>query len=268
MTEKSWFWRGLVVGDAVYSKYDADTVAEIWRELFITDHTEEGVIANVDNELEPSYTATKSKVDTGAALVDGKFYANDVLIEKDGFGGAGESDRFWRNVLRCSHGIYYVRTSVSGPGDTGYPNLTQIEDDVWEIPISKYTSSEGSLTGLTDERIFAKSPLCQFINFRQGGSATIWSQTGSDKFMPGMPKIFAGTRTSDGATAALDITFPVEFLYPPMVLTTCVNASMTHVRAILANITATGWSGYTRNGDDSIAVSTQTFWLAFGPVAT
>lgn len=267
MTEKSWFWRGLVVGDAVYSRYDAKIIAEIWRKLFTTNRTEEGVIANVDNELEPSYTSSKSKVETGAALVDGKFYDNDVLIEMEGFGSADESVRYWRNVLRKSSSIYYVRTSISGPGDTAYPNLTQIEDDVWEIPISQYTSVAGALTGITDERVFAKSPLCQFINSRQGGSATIWSQTGSDKQSPGMPKIFAGARVSEGVTAAIDIVFPVEYLYPPIVLTTCVNVSMTHVRTVIATISETGWSGYTRNGDDTIAVSTQTFWLAIGPVA-
>ena len=267
MTEKSYFWRGLVVGDAVYSKYDASTIAKIWRKLFTTDRTEEGVIASVDNELEPSHTASKSKVATGAALVNGSFYSNDVLIEMEGFGSASESIRYWRNVMRRSSNIHYVRTSISGPGDTAYPNLTQIKDDVWEIPLSKYLSVAGSITELTDERVFAKSPLCQFINTRQGGSATIWAQTGSDEQTSGMPKIFAGTRISDGGTAALDITFPAEFIYPPMILTTCVNASMTHVHAAIANITATGWSGYTRNGDDSIAVAIQTFWLAIGPVA-
>ena len=267
MTEKSWFWRGLVVGDAVSSKYDSATLAELWRKLFTTARTEEGVIADSGNELEPTYTVTKSKINTGSALVDGRLYSNEDSIDKQDFGGSDETQRYWRNVLRGSLNINYIRTSVSGPGDTAYLDLTQIDGEVWEIPLSKYITVAGEITELTDERVFAKSPLCQFINYRQGGSALYWAGTGSDKHLPGMPKIFAGTHTSAAGSAACVVNFPVEFLAPPIVYTTCVNSSMTHVRATISNITTTQWLGFTRDGYNNLDAVTRVFWLAIGPVA-
>ena len=66
---------------------------------------------------------------------------------------------------------------------------------------------------------------------------------------------------------AYDITFPVEFLYPPIVLTTCVNASMTHVHVCIKELTTEGFTGWTRAGNNVGVVSTTFFWFAIGPVA-
>lgn len=269
MTEKSWFWNGLVSGDASLAWYSSAELAKIWKKMFTVDPTEQGVIAGYLTSLLVDSTTTKARVDDGAAIVNGRIYENDALIEKQGFGDAGDGRRYWRNVLRCSPHTNTARVTISGPSDTAYPGLTQIEDGVWEIPLSKFETDGGEIDEHVDERRAASSPLCQFINFRQGGSSTIWAQTGSDTYLPGTPKVFVGAGMSDGVTAEFGVGYPfyTEFLYPPMILTTCYNASMTHVRMAIANIAVDGWDGYTRNGDNSIAVSTTVMWLVFGPVA-
>ncbi len=82
MGERSIPWSGLKSGaggpDA--GPYSDENWSDIWRKLFTTDRTTEGVIAGYEDELEVSGTSTPVTVAAGAALVDGNFMKMMLLL--------------------------------------------------------------------------------------------------------------------------------------------------------------------------------------------
>lgn len=75
MTESSFFWDGLISGDATYAPYSAQRWQRIMRIMFSADWTKSGIIAGVSsytgalNVTQPN--ATTLRVNGGEAIIYG-----------------------------------------------------------------------------------------------------------------------------------------------------------------------------------------------------
>ena len=79
MVEFSIPWGGTVIGDA--GPYLDDDWSDMYRKFFSRDRTTQGVLQDYANELEVTTPgALQVEVDTGAAIVDGKFYETDAVV--------------------------------------------------------------------------------------------------------------------------------------------------------------------------------------------
>lgn len=159
MTERSYYWGGTTVGDASLAPYDNDEFTDIWRKLFLHDRTAQGVIKSNLNELAVSGAGSPVTVATGAAVVDGNFYENDgnptVAIPTP-----AASTRIDRIVLRKDFSAQTVRiTRIAGVEGAGAPSLTQSDGVTWDIPLYQVSITTGGAITLTDERIYALTPL-------------------------------------------------------------------------------------------------------------
>jgi len=171
MTQGSLPWGGVSIGDAAGglfpAPYSDDEWSDVWRKLFIGDRAAEGVIAGYSNELEVTTPGGLNyQVDTGAALVDGKFYESNAVESYTFAGAAGEFERI---VLRKDWAAQTVRQVVLGPAG-GVPALTQVDGTTWEIPLATIQENAGALE-ITDEREL----ICLFKTLRAGmklGQAT------------------------------------------------------------------------------------------------
>jgi hypothetical protein len=162
MTERSLPWADTNVGDGSLSPYDNDEWSDVWRILFQTDRTAQGPIEDYENELEVTNPAgTNIQVDTGAALVDGKFYeSDDAATTTFAIVAPLVATRIDRVVLRKLWAAQTVRAVVlTGVEGGGIPALTQVDGVQWEIPLAYYTITIGSVITLTDEREFSRTPL-------------------------------------------------------------------------------------------------------------
>ncbi len=163
MTETSFYWGGTTIGDATDSPYDNDEFSDIWRKLFQRDRATQGPIDGYENELvitNPS--GLTIRMDTGAALVDGKFYENDAQIDTILVAPAvlTRIDRF---VLRKSWGSQTVRMIViAGTEGAGVPGLTQTDGVTWDVPLAQVSITTGSVVTITSEREFSRTPLADF----------------------------------------------------------------------------------------------------------
>lgn len=152
MAETSLPWSGTTTGDA--GPYSDDTWSDMYRKLFMPDRTLQGVIDNYANELEVTGATSPLSINTGAALVDGKFYENDssgsVVVPSPAV-----STRIDRIVLRKSWSAQTVRiTRIEGVEGGGVPALTQNDGTTWDIPLYQASITTGGVITLTDERYF------------------------------------------------------------------------------------------------------------------
>lgn len=160
MVETSYFWEGLITGDAVLAPYSTDRYHANWQTLF-TEADDEGVISDYLNELEVTGISQGFAMDTGAALVDGTFYRNDTRISV-GIDLPITDPRIDRVILRKDWGTQTVRRAriegVENPAPTP-PALTQTEGAIWEIPLAQLLITVAGAITVTDEREFAETPL-------------------------------------------------------------------------------------------------------------
>lgn len=186
MTEKSFYWADVNVGDGSLSTYSDDEFSDIWRILLQLDRTTMGYIQGYLNELvvtNPSGNVIR--VDTGAALVDGKFYETDAVVN-DTIATPAVSTRIDRFVLTKNWASQTVRVlTLTGLEGGGVPVLSQTDGVVWQIPLAQVSITTGAVITLTDERIICASPLTNLL----GGA---------------MREI--ETIDGDGATATIDFT--------------------------------------------------------------
>ncbi len=160
MTETSWFWGGTSPGDAVDAPYDDDEFSDVLRKLLQRNRTTQGVIEDYQSELLITNPGgVDVRLPTGAALVDGKFYENDANIDT-ALAVPAVSTRIDRVVLRKSWALQTVRLAILvGVEGGGVPALTQIDGTTWEIPLAQASITTISVITLTDERVFARTPL-------------------------------------------------------------------------------------------------------------
>ena len=150
MAEISLEWSGTLTGDA--GPYSDDNWSDRWRKLFTNDRTTQGVLPNYENELEITGAATPISVNTGAALVDGKFYENTTAVTV-AIPSPAVSTRVDRIVLRKSWVAQTVRiTRIEGVEGGVAPAITQTDGTTWDIPLYQVTITTGGAITLTDER--------------------------------------------------------------------------------------------------------------------
>ena len=113
------------------------------------------------NELEvTSSGANTIDVDTGAAIVQGRFYVNDAAVALTPASAGAGTTRKDSVVLECdwdgsgTTGQYTVRV-ITKEGTAGaYPAMTQTVNVRWQDEIYRYTIDDaGAITGITDMRV-------------------------------------------------------------------------------------------------------------------
>jgi hypothetical protein len=268
MSETSFPWAGTAAGD--HGPYSDAQWSDAWRKLFLKDRAKEGVLGGYANELAPANPSGQNiRIDTGAALVDGKFYeasaSTDFTLSLPGSG----LNRYDRIVLRKSWAAQTVRLALLSGAEAvspSVPALTQSSGDTWEIPVCKaYITDAGAVT-LTDERSY-----CRFagvpVHRRQGGSAANWSTNGTTAYTPAKAGIQAGaapiTLTS-AASGSVIVTFPEAFSGTPLAWASSNEpnyvVSVTSLSATACTLTVSEKDGQART------VSFSVYWLAVGKV--
>jgi hypothetical protein len=155
MTEESRPWAGIITGDCgPYSDDDWDDVWEVFFGSGATPFKDHRVIRHWANELLATGVATPVTVQTGAAVVHGKFYKNtanvDVAIPLP-----STATRIDRIVLRSVWATQTIRIyRIAGAEGGGAPPLVQTDGNTWDIPLWQTSITIGGVITLTDERNF------------------------------------------------------------------------------------------------------------------
>jgi hypothetical protein len=170
MTERSYYWDGLVTGDAVLAPY-ATTVWNdlVWETLFQRDSTEQSVLEDYLNELVVSGVSGGVKVATGAALVNGTLYENTVALSL-AIETPSSDPRIDRIVLRKTWVDQKIRLAVlqgTEAASPTAPTLTQSEGDTWEVSLAQVRITIGGVITVTDERLFSRSPLAGVVTIAE-----------------------------------------------------------------------------------------------------
>ena len=121
----------------------------------------EGVAAGYWNKLAGTVTGANTvSINTGGAVVDGRWYYNDapaaINIPSSNVG----TERIDRIVLRCYTPTYYVKlyripgTNAASPTA---PALTTSPGGTYDIPLYQARVNLNGTVTLTDERMFAKT---------------------------------------------------------------------------------------------------------------
>ena len=216
MAELSGFWTtsGAPAGhqQASYTQAQWSTAARIMNAC----SGFEGVAPGYLEELAVTYIGVNHcHVNTGGAVVDGKWYINGAAALGVTIPNAAPGTiRLDRIVLQCSWAGFITQVAVLTGTAIAYPALTQTTGVTYEIALYKASVTDAGVVTLTDERTLA-APLI----FRQGGHASDWSTVGTTTYFPKTMKMQAGSsQTSNGATVT--VTFPVAFANIPLVFVT------------------------------------------------
>lgn len=141
-----------------------------WEGLF-TGLSADGVIPGAANELVPSLNtgARTAVLGTGSAQIRG-FHVDNPSSTATPIPAADAQNRIDRLVLRLDRTAEAAEDWITPVVIEGTPSatpqipaLTQTTDGNYDIPIARWTSaSNGSLTGLVDERQFAAASPVEF----------------------------------------------------------------------------------------------------------
>jgi len=261
-------WGGTVVGDAgPYS--DADW-SSIWRKFFTADRIVQGVIAHYANELEVTTTGNEVvQVDTGAAIVDGKFYETDAVVGPLGVAKPGApGDNYYTIILRkdwIGANPQTVRVALYGP--VGAPpaaplyGATQVDGTVWEIPLATVKVHDDGTTTVTDRRKYMPLPSAIACMDRQGGSATEWNTVGTTNYVVHRPLIQCGVIHHIAGNIST-VTFPKPFAYKPIVFTLGLLSSSIHCTAEV--ITTTNFQAWAYKDAAGTENTDDISWMAIG----
>lgn len=158
MTQKSRFWNGTVLGDAVVAPYDADReFADVMSSLSAGDLGQFRLrVFNANavvNALAVTGTSSPISVDTGRAMVDGTWYENDVAVPVT-VPTPAASTRFDWIVLEKDWAAQTVRiVRVAGVEGAGAPPaLTNTPGTLWQAPLAFYSVTTGGVVAVTDYR--------------------------------------------------------------------------------------------------------------------
>lgn len=157
MVEESRPWPGTVVGDA--GPYTDDDWDDIWEALFGSGTTgsgreDKGVIRNFLNELEVTGVATPVQVDTGSALVHGKYYRNTTPVNVN-VPIPTVAVRIDMIVLRSNWIAQTTRIyRIAGVEGGGEPALVQNDGVTWDIPLARLDVNLAGVITVTDRRVW------------------------------------------------------------------------------------------------------------------
>jgi hypothetical protein len=157
MTQTSYPWAGEVTGDA--GPYTDDQWTDMFRKFFLRDRDVEGIIPGYLNGLHVTGVASPVAVNTGGAIVDGKFYENDASVNVTVPTPAAQT-RVDLIVLEKDFAAQTVRIARhAGSEGAGAPSPTQTDGTTWEIVLAEASITTGGVITLTDRRKNASSPL-------------------------------------------------------------------------------------------------------------
>jgi len=105
MTQKSLFWEGYVLGDAVYAPYDAEDKANYIYAALNGNKDISGIVPYEGSELSvqdiSSALVYKVRVPVGEAFVKGYRYVNDANIDLTVNPSGTAPDTYYRIVLKA-----------------------------------------------------------------------------------------------------------------------------------------------------------------------
>jgi hypothetical protein len=134
--------------------YTADAFSNWYEKMFCSDSTNESVISNIGNELAVTGAATPLSINTGSALVNGKFYNNSASTTLAIATPAGAT-RIDRVILRADYAAQTVRLVLLAGAEGGAaPALTQVDGTTWEVSLAQASITTGGVVTVTDERGF------------------------------------------------------------------------------------------------------------------
>lgn len=206
MTEKSYPWDDLTIGDATLAPYDSDVWTNVWDSLFGVLNTDYGVIANNHSAYSGNLVATNPsgttvRLSTGIALVDGTLYTNDANVD---LSTSGDGDYFL--VLRKSWANQTVRaTLLKSPTFPSTLDGTTWDLWIWQISVV------GGVHTMYDHRYFINNELK--IYARQGGNADEWGDSGSTTRRAFGARMVAGTATVTFGGTSYIASYPVTLQY-------------------------------------------------------
>jgi hypothetical protein len=274
MTEKSYFWYGLVTGDATLAPYDSEEYTDVFSYLSGSPYSPElysrriGPSVDLDEGISVKIQSNSVFVRPGLAKIDGKIYANEGQVISFDCSAVG----YYQLVLRKTFAHLDEKTLVrSGQTvrmvmrydpDDWYPfviNLFQEDGVIWDTEIARFYQNgtilaDGSSIGMTLAPINYKNNLN--IIARQGGSATNWATGGTQKYVCRQSRMEVGTITVAGNPQAA--TFVKPFAYNPNVIIQPAGA-WTGSNLCISAISTTGFSV---RFDD---LPTKFFYWAVGP---
>lgn len=225
MAQTSGFWTtsGAGSGDQVAGY----TQAHFSKALGITAAVgrKDGVAAGYLNGLALTSTTNQVTVDTGGALVDGKWYENTASVDTTIVSSGAGTTRIDRIVLRADWSAFTVRIARLAGTDAASPTapaLTQTSGTTYEVSLCQVLVNSAGAVTVTDER-------------NSGATATkffaLKSPDGDD-----------GALIASADTPLMNMTVPIEFN----------NAVLTRVAAVVYTPSSSGAVTIkVKNGTDS-----------------
>lgn len=219
MTQKSFLWPGSSGGDAALAPMSAEDFADFFfyalEHYPIDDGTvlassptailgdtiggtmvpiRASVIGGVGNNLEvDNYSGLNVRIETGAAIVDGRLYYNDAQVLSTLLTAPGSGTNYYAFGLEANFTAQTVRAVVQGPSTT-VAGLSKIFDS--ERKSASYFATlaivgvtSGSVVTVYDCRRFVSTTTYQTIApiARQGGNADYgYYAPGTNTYDPGL----------------------------------------------------------------------------------
>lgn len=159
MSEISGLWTtGGATGDqqASYTQADDATI----KKILAACSAFEGVAPGFLNELECTENGANTvAVDTGGAVVDGKYYLNDASVDINiPSASGGGNTRIDRIVLRADWAGFSVsihRIAGTDAATPSAPAITQTSETTYDIKLCQVLVTTGGVVTVTNERVWA-----------------------------------------------------------------------------------------------------------------
>ena len=273
MTEFSWHWGGTSIGHATQAPYDDEfDWATIWREMFTYNFVEEGVLPGVGAELTISNPAGATvRVNSGRAIVHGKFYLNSAAVDNTVSGAAV----YWIIGLRKSWAaktvLVFARGSYASDA-AAIASLVQTDGATWEIPLATVlTDGSGNVSVITDKRVFTRYASVKYV-WRQGSDTEQWALAGATNIRGRLDKSQIGSINAVVAgvsSGTIAVTYPSAYVNmfgggtpAPIVFLT---SGYDKVAVQAVSITNTGFTinWYTVDGSN-VTGTIIVYWLSVG----
>lgn len=262
MTETSIPWAGTTVGDA--GPYSDDEWSDVWRKLFSEDRTLQGVVGHYANELAVTNPAGVTiRVATGAALVDGKLYETDAVVDNVVV-APGAGSNYYTVVLRKSFiglNAQTVRVVLLGPDAAAPPAVTQVDGTTWEISLATVRITNVGVITVTDTRKFVALTTAINCMDRQGGSATDWNSSGTTNYNATRVVMQCGQIHHDLGVMSV-VTFRKPFAHIPLVI--CHSNLGAAIHCTAEAVSATSFQAWAYTDNAGTEAHTDILWFAFG----
>lgn len=183
MTQLSFPWpytTGPQIGDG-RNYTDAE-----WDEYFEAVHqgmhpASSGLLRCWNELVVTSPTANTLSVNTGKAMVKGKYFTNDAAVTLSPTSAGAGTVRYDSVILECDWtggggtGQYTVRLAYKQGSAAAYPTMTQTDNTLWQLRLYNYTISDtGAITGIVRACGFAEPGVVGWVPL---GGIIMWSGT-------------------------------------------------------------------------------------------